>query len=362
MYNPSQRRYQEGEYRGVIVEHDTEALAPSWTPRTLRDAYRDRPPTEYIVAGTFATESLTVVYGAPGTMKSMLMADMICHVAGGIPWLPGFDAGVEVLESPVLWLDFDNGTRRTDGRFDAIGRALGLLEDAPVNYLSMPTPSLNANDVDALQILVDTVRDTAARLVVVDNLGLITGEVEENSASMATIMGNLRHVAELTKAGIVLIHHQRKGGAGAGRPGDALRGHSSIEAAVDLALHITREPNSNRISIRSTKTRDVEVKPMAATFEYEHKGDTTDLARAYFVSERTSTSEDAITSTILDVVGRFAPERGVGKTKLIELVKDDLKPEPVGVNKIRGYIDDMLATTGDLTETKAGTHRVIKLG
>ena len=121
-------------------------------------------------------------------------------------------------------------------------------------------PSLIASDVDVMKAMIHYVRDDIkAGLVNCDNLGLITGDVEENSAQMAQVMGFLRILTEVTGAAVILIHHQRKGGAGSSRPGDALRGHSSIEASLDLALHVAREPGSQEIVIQSTKTRGVDV-------------------------------------------------------------------------------------------------------
>jgi len=52
---------------------------------------------------------------------------------------------------------------------------------------------------------------------------------------MATVMGHFRYLAEQAKVAVILIHHQRKSNGSNARLGERLRGHSSIEAALDLA-------------------------------------------------------------------------------------------------------------------------------
>lgn len=319
--------------------------------RTLAHAYQERPPTEYVVDRFFSRGSLSVVYGAPAVMKSMLVADMCACIAAGQQWLPGClgdGRGVPVQQGAVLWLDMDNGTRRTDERFDALGRARELPADAPVYYLTMPNPPLTVADDDAVAALIRTARDDLrVNTVVVDNLGLVTGDVEENSAGMAQIMGFLRILAERTNAAVVVIHHQRKSGAANGRAGDALRGHSSIEASLDLALHVVREPDAPEITIRSTKTRGVDVPTVTARFNFEHRPGTSDLALAWFDGVAGVRGANPVRTAILDTLAEF--EKGITKGRLIELVKKRLADD-TGVNTIRNWVADMVAVTGEIEE------------
>jgi hypothetical protein len=208
-------------------------------------------------------------------------------------------------------------------------------------------------------MLRDMITELEAKLIVIDNLGLITGDVEENGAGMAQIMGNMRTLAERTGAAIILIHHQRKGGAAGGRAGDALRGHSSIEAAIDLAIHIIREANSDQITIRSTKSRDVPVPTVSANFNYEHKPGTSDLYKAWFEGIAQRSGENVIKDEILDIVEFYTD--GIGKTKLAGMVRDNLGEMAPGINKIRAEIDHMLSVSGEIEEDKNGTYKFIRL-
>lgn len=337
-------------------------LPPRWIFRNLENARTPRAPTEYIVDKYLATHTLNILYGAPGSLKSMIALSLGLCVAGGLSWLPGLfggDKGAVVIKSPVIWIDLDNGTRRTDERVDAMSKAMRLPDDAPFYYLSMPTPSLVATDVQSMGMLHDEIEHLKARMVVIDNLGLITGTVEENSAEMAQVMKNFRWIAEQTGAAFLILHHQRKGGANGSRAGDALRGHSSIEAAIDLALHAVREANTNQVSLRSTKTRGVDVPNAVMEFNYEHVGNTNDLSNAYFTAVATRRNSLLLKQSLISFAEGNSPH-GIPKNRLRELVYDDLAGE-FSHGKIRAEMEHLIEVTGELgiTEGKQGAKLVV---
>jgi hypothetical protein len=341
---------------------DTPDVRPSWAFRTLTQARAPRKPTEYIVDKYLATHTLNILYGAPGSLKSMIALSLGLCVAGGLPWLPGLFSGGQgaaVLQSPVIWIDLDNGQRRTDERVDAMSKAMHLPDDAPFYYVSMPSPSLVATDIESMGLLHDEIDHLGARLVVIDNLGLVTGTVEENSAEMAQVMKNFRWIAENTGAAFLILHHQRKGGANGSRPGDALRGHSSIEAAIDLALHAVRESSSNQVALRSTKTRGVDVPNAVMEFSYEHVPGTNDLSNAYFTAVAVNHSGILLRQSILSIAEGHTP-RGIPKNRLRELTYEDLAGE-FSHGKIRAEIEHLIEVTGelDITEGKQGAKLVV---
>lgn len=285
---------------------------------TLRDAYAPREPLQYIVSDLFNLPSLSVVYGAPGTMKSLLMADMMTCVVAGIPWLSH-----EVIQAPAIWIDLDNGLRRTHERIAALSKARDLTEEAPLSYMSMPNPPPSVVSSVYKEHLKGLIVKHGAKLVCIDNLKLISPSADENSDEMAVVMGNLREIAERTGAAIVIIHHQRKGKQN-GRTGDSLRGHSSIEAAIDLALHVNRKGSEEHISVTSTKTRDVEVEPFGAIFKYGHKAGAKELDTAYFVDSESDyrALHQAIERAILKINMEHSE---LGQEKIIERVRENLQ-------------------------------------
>lgn len=336
--------------------------APRWSFRTLAQARIPRAPTEYIIDKYLASHTLNILYGAPGSLKSMIALSMGLCVAGGLPWLPGLfggDKGAAVITSPVIWIDMDNGQRRTDERVDAMSKSMHLPDDAPFYYLSMPTPSLVATDIESMGLLHDEIDRFAARMVVIDNLGLVTGTVEENSAEMGQVMKNFRWLAEETGTAFLILHHQRKGGANGSRAGDALRGHSSIEAAIDLALHAVREANTNQVSLRSTKTRGVDVPNAVMEFSYEHVTGTNDLNDAYFTAVALRQNSLLLKQALMSYAEGNSP-LGIPKNRLRELVYEDLGGE-FSHGKIRAEMEHLIEVSGelDIIEGRQGAKLVV---
>jgi AAA domain len=159
---------------------------------------------------------------------------------------------------------------------------MGLTPSVPLHYVSMPSPWLDASHPIGLAPLEAEIEHYQAQVIVIDNLLLIKGSIEENSAGMGVVMAYLRQLTERYTCVVIPIHHQRKDHGTGGRSGDRLRGHSSIEAALDLALLVEREDGSNTVTVRSTKTRGADVAPFGAMFTYEHQPGTSELYRARF--------------------------------------------------------------------------------
>jgi AAA domain-containing protein len=151
--------------------------AARWQVCSLADAYRPRDPVVEMVDGLLPRPSLAIVYGPPGSLKSLLLLDLLLCIAGGLAWLPPLDAseGVPrgVRQAPVLWVDFDNGPRRTHERVAAVARAYGLAMEVPFHYVSMPSPWLDAGQLGGLAPLATAIAQYAAKVVVIDNLLLI---------------------------------------------------------------------------------------------------------------------------------------------------------------------------------------------
>lgn len=361
----------------LLNESKPKNLFERWQVRSLKDAYTERPPTRYVIDKLFALPSLNVVYGSPAGMKSMLLGDAAVCVASGQPWLPGLPTAegqsvtpFHTMQGPILWIDYDNGTRRTDERFDALAKARGLAEDAPIHYVSMAEPWFNATDGYLVRELVEAARAMSVKLIVIDNLGLISGDADENTADMVKVMGNLRKLAEDADAAVVVIHHQRKGST-ADRAGELLRGHSSIEASLDLALLVTRDGQEPKVTISPTKVRGASVaKSFGAEFTYEHKPGTSDLSSARFwgtpVLSAKQIENNEIANAITIVLNRMVNSGEVAtQSELVKQVQayaevncDIKKP---GRNKVLGVLAEMEMSQQIRYDTGANRSKVYKL-
>jgi hypothetical protein len=342
---PAEAHSSEHTYHNSNTSDANDQSIMNWQSFDLADAYKERPPIEFIVGNIFPLPSLSIVYGSPGSFKSFLLADLACCIAGGKEWLPPFGdplgMGQSVSQGGAIWIDFDNGQLRTLDRFKALGSTMQLPEDVPLKIYSMPVPVFDARDqiqVIELQVMIAI---HGAKLVIIDNLAMISGNADENSADMAEIFNNLRQISEITRTAIVVIHHPRKGSQTQGREGDRLRGHSSIEAAIDLALYMKRSGNDPMVDIKPTKARDSLVEPFSARFDFE-VDQNDQLTKARFCS--ITGSLDNQTVKVMDAIWEVLAGGELNQGDLIEDVKnlhEETDGDSVGMNRIRKAIKIM---------------------
>ena len=350
-------------------------LLEQWHLYSLADAYAPRSPRRYVVDGLLPYPSLSVVYGGPGSLKSMLLADLCLCAALGKRWLEPLPVrnaqgiAFSTNTTPTLWVDFDNGRERSHERFEAVGRGHNAPETLDnIRYVSMPTPWLDASKRDQVVNLAKLVRYVGANLVVIDNLGLVTGDTEENSGEMAQVMGALRWLCEEADCAVVVVHHQRKssGGAAGIRKGETLRGHSSIEAALDLVLLVERKEGSDSVAVIPTKVRGyLEYAAFGALFTFEHKPGTKDLARARFYAEQSMSAEQVATLKVGNaIINALIAHGPLSQKDVVAEVRDTLAAEPGGaapaINRVRGILKQ-LVKDGKVEESAGGrTERVYR--
>ena len=323
---------------------------------TLADTFTPRAPVRYVIDTILPEGSLSMLYGAPGSLKSMLALDMLVCIAAGKPWLSpsqnGEGQGMATERSAVLFVDFDSGKRIVMERMEAVARGHGITDPARLPFYaeSMELPWLLAPERSSVEAFARDMRAQSVRACVIDNFGVITGGVDENSSEMATVMGNLRWLAESTGAAVVVIHHPRKGDTkGNSNAGDSLRGHGSILAALDLALLVEREQGSRIVAVRSVKARSVPVAPFVANWTYTHKAGTKELATGQFYGmgeDTDSRSDGSITRAIVAAV--------TGKPmNQSQLVDEVCKLTGAGKVKVRGLVI-LAAEEGHITASPRG--------
>lgn len=340
----------------------------NWQFFTLEEAYQPLEPLEWIVQGMIARPSVNIFYGAPKSLKTLLLQDLCSCVASGKPWLESLpengqgqlEAGIKTTQTPVMWLDFENGARRMKERFSAFGRARKLPNETPIFCTSMPSPWLDAGQADHIGRLMLRLETYGAGLLVIDHLTQIVGDIDENTSGMAEIMGHLRGMAEAANLALVLIHHQIKNSGRFGvSASDSLRGHGSILASCDLALVVERNiALKDQINLLPAAVRGANVDPISALFTYEHKpGNSLELETARFWGTPVETLNAKIDKTILEVVEE---NPGLNQSQLRSQALDLLKPAGIGDPAIR-YAIARLVKSGSLIESTEKNKKIYDL-
>jgi hypothetical protein len=105
-------------------------------------------------------------------------------------------------------------------------------------------------DAPDLAALLEAIETRKPSIVFIDTLAMAFPGLEENSAeSMGNVVAVARKLAE-GGAAVVLVHHDTK--AEGGTP----RGHSILNGALDVALHVKRDADSGVIRAKLTKNRN----------------------------------------------------------------------------------------------------------
>jgi hypothetical protein len=215
-----------GDALAALLEAATEPPKPEPRYRLLgADALRDLPPLAWRVRGVLPAVGLAALYGPSASGKSFLAFDMAAAIAEGSRW---FNCRVE--PAPVVYaaLEGEAGFKlRAQAWEVSRGRALpdGL------RMMLQPFKLTDPQDVRDLAAVVP-----AGAVVVLDTLNRAAPTADENSSKdMGEILEAAKTLQAATGGLVVLVHHTGKNAAA------GLRGHSSLFAAMDAAVEVSRD-------------------------------------------------------------------------------------------------------------------------
>lgn len=198
------------------------------------------PSRGYVIKGLIAPGDVGCIFGAPGAGKSLLAPFLAYAVAQG---REAFGQRVRAGGAFYVAAEDPHGMR---GRVRALRAAYG---DAPGFQLVEGVSNLHPDAPD-LTALLEAIETQKPAIVFVDTLAMAFPGLEENSAeSMGNVVAVARKLAE-GGAAVVLVHHDTK--AETGTP----RGHSILNGALDVALHVQRDADSGIIRAKLTKNRN----------------------------------------------------------------------------------------------------------
>jgi putative DNA primase/helicase len=183
------------------------------------------PPMQWLVKGVLPESGLAAIYGPPSSGKSFLCFDLAIAISMGTEWF-----GARVNSTPVvyLWLEGASGFRLR-------AEAWKTTKQQPLpdkfRYILQPFKLSEPADVhDLAQTL------PAGAVVFIDTLNKAAPLTDENSsAEMGRLIEAARTLQARTGGLVVLVHHTGKNQSA------GLRGHSSLLAALDTAIEVTRD-------------------------------------------------------------------------------------------------------------------------
>ena len=219
-----------------------EASEPPQRFRLLNPAeLASLPPVRWRVRGVLPEEGIAALYGPSGSGKSFLALDMLAAVAAGRPWF-----GRRVKPALVLYVALE-GEAGISQRIQAHQMRHGPLA-AGFRFLLQPLDIRNAAD------RTDLARAARAAgcvggVLCLDTLNRAAPGADENdSASMGEIIAATKALQAELGGLVLLVHHTGKDAS------KGLRGHSSLHAALDAAVEVSR--TDDRREWRTSKSKD----------------------------------------------------------------------------------------------------------
>ena len=191
----------------------------------------------FLVKGLLTRGDLSCWFGPPKSGKTFVALDLALHIATGAQW-----RGRRVRPGRVVYLAAEAG-RSVLTRIAAARQKFGDVADFAV--VVSPINLLRA-DADLPRVLELLQARAPVDLLVLDTLSRAMPGGDENSAeAMTALIGNLDRIRADTGAHCLVVHHCGKEQA------RGMRGHSSLLAAVDLAVEVAQR------TIRVDAARDL---------------------------------------------------------------------------------------------------------
>lgn len=220
---------------------DNQAVTLGPAPFTVVQAaefLKRRQAIDWQIRNVLSRRSHALFFGDSGVGKSFFVTDLALHVALGLPW-----RGLRTKPGRVVYVVAEGKAgfaTRLQAWADASGHDL-----ARARFDVIPeTPNMLTADWQALAKLIGQ-----ADLIVNDTLAATTPGANENaSEDMGLYLGNALKLIEATGATLISVHHSGKDAS------RGARGHSSLRAAVDTEVELTRDGDLRKA--RMSKSRD----------------------------------------------------------------------------------------------------------
>lgn len=231
-------------------DHDSEKLADllrevKMPPMRYRlqsaDDLLNAPPLRWLVRGVLPATGFAAVYGPSGSGKSFLALDLCAAIADGSEWF-----GRRVTAAPVAYvcLEGEAGLSKRAKAWSVRNRR-GLPDR--LRFITQPLDLRQSADIADLSAAVVAAGGRGG-LLVIDTLNRAAPGADENtSTDMGELIEASKELQRRIGGVVLLVHHTGKDGT------KGLRGHSSLYAALDAAIEVSRTDNHREWSIAKSK-------------------------------------------------------------------------------------------------------------
>ena len=228
--------------RGRVDPETGEILAEAWPePRfkLLKDADIDgMPDLEWLIHGILPTKGMGAVFGPSGSGKSFVIIDMACAIAEGRHWF-----GYRTTKTPIVYIVLEGAQGLKNRRRAWLKHHNRAALPDGIHFIVQPVNFMEGDVYELAEVL------PPGCMTIVDTLNRAAPGADENaSKDMGLILAATSAISRATGGLTVLVHHT-------GKNEDAgLRGHSSLKAALDGSIVVTR--NGEARAWKADKSKD----------------------------------------------------------------------------------------------------------
>jgi hypothetical protein len=268
------------------------------------DKIGDPVETADFVQNLLTEGGASVVYGPSNTGKSFWVLELAASVATGRPFMDS----MEVDQGAVIYFALE-GIHGARNRIHALRSCGRLGTERPLHLCFDPISLLDQKDVDRMIAKIKEVErlgGVPCKLVIIDTLArAMPGGDENQGKDMGKYVYGKDRIRAETGAHVMSVHHSGK------NEDNGARGHSSLRAAMDTEIRVSR-PSGGLVSLVTvTKQRDLPaIDPMAFSLETVELG----------VDRR----GNAITSCVVNPEGEIPSPQSKSPGRKAKCTPDDL--------------------------------------
>jgi len=220
----------------------SEPPRPQGLQLTRADQIEIRPP-DWLLRGILERDTLSLIFGDPGSGKSFLAIDWACRIATGTPW-----RGHRVQGGAVIYVAGE-GQQGLGRRIRAWQEYSGIsLTDAPL-YIAPAVAIPDAGRLAELTAAIERQSEPPV-LIVLDTLARCFGGGDENSTQdMSRFVSACDAIRRGYGCTMLVVHHT--GHADKNRA----RGAIALKAALDAEYRVA---NNGNLLLTATKMKDAE--------------------------------------------------------------------------------------------------------
>ncbi|MCA8094420.1 AAA family ATPase [Burkholderia anthina] len=199
------------------------------------------PPLRWMVQGVLPASGFAAVYGPSGSGKSFLVLDLCAAIADGSEW---FGRRVNSASVTYVCLEGEAGLGKR-----AKAWSIRQRRNLPtrLRFVTQPLDLRQPEDVADLCAAVLTAGGRDG-LLVIDTLNRAAPGTDENSSvDMGQLIEACKEIQRQLGGVVLLVHHTGKDGT------KGLRGHSSLYAALDAAIEVSRNDARREWSVAKSK-------------------------------------------------------------------------------------------------------------